>query len=81
MKISLSWIADHIKIPRNELNAAYLAERLAAITAEVDAVDSIHTDLSVLYAVVVKDLTENEALVDCPELKKDQLAAAQRDFP
>lgn len=71
MKISLSWIADHISIDKKELNVAYIAEQLAAITAEIDAVEFIRTDVSSLSAAVVTQLNEKEVTLECPELKKE----------
>ncbi len=79
MKISLSWIADHITIDKKELNVAYIAEQLAAITAEIDAVECINTDVSSLSAAVVTQLNEKEVTIECPELKKKTTLPLRKD--
>ncbi len=79
MKVLVSWLADHIKIPKKELNPAFVAEQLAAKTAEIDAVHEIRTDVSQLFASVVTQVNESEVLVECLELKKKILLPVRKD--
>ena len=79
MKISLSWIADHIKVNKTELNPAHIAEQLGAITAEIDAVERVRTDLASLYAATLVELQEQEVVLECPELRKSVTLPKRKD--
>lgn len=79
MKISLSWIADHIAVNKKELDPTFIAEQFVAHTAEIDAVQKIHTDVSTLFAVIVTAVTESEVTIECPELKKKASLPARKD--
>lgn len=79
MKVSLAWIADHIAIPRKELNAEYIVQKFGAITAEIDTARCINTDLSTLYAAVINELNDREATVEVPELRKKFILPTRKD--
>ena len=79
MKISLAWIADHIKIPRTELNNERIVELLNAKTAEIDAVETIKTELSSFFVVTITDIQEAEISADCPERKNKVRLPLRKD--
>lgn len=68
MKLSISWLLDHIVAAKNDLDIHELIKKFNATTAEVDAVEEVITDLSSLYAVKMVEKLEQELLVSCPEL-------------
>lgn len=68
MKISLSWIADHIKIDRNKLDPSSLLEKFSATTAEIEEIESINIDTSMLSLAMVTAVTVDGIAIECPEL-------------
>ena len=68
MKISISWIFDHILAKKSETVLAELIKQFNATTAEIDGVEQIHTDLARLFAVRVTELLDTDLLAACPEI-------------
>ena len=79
MKISLSWIADHIRVDKKELNVAHVLEQFAAITAEVEYVEELRTDLSTLFLGTIITIDEQEVTLDCQELKRKLALPLRKD--
>lgn len=79
MKISLAWIADHLRVAKNELNNERIVELLTTTTAEIDAVERIVTDSSSLFAVTVTEIHDSHIVADCAELKKKLRLSARKD--
>jgi hypothetical protein len=69
MKISLSWAFDHIKVDRKEVDIAALVKKLSAKTAEIDMVQNICVQLSLLFAVRVITSNDAEVQVEIPETR------------
>ncbi len=70
MKISLSWILDHIKVDRREVDVPTLLSQINDTTAEVDKTTFIKTDLSHLMIASLISSSSQGCEVEVPELKK-----------
>lgn len=49
MKISLSWLLDHLSLSLKDVHIKELVEQIGATTAEIDAVEEIQTDLLTFF--------------------------------
>lgn len=80
MKFLLSWLIEHIKIERKEIDILSLVEQLNATTAEIDEVKHIHLDVDSLFAAKIIKQTEHEIQVDCSELKKTVVVPGRKEI-
>ncbi len=79
MKLSISWILDHISTTKHDIDIDRLVKQFNATTAEIEGVDHIRTDLANLFAVRITEMFENDLLVMCPELGKSFCLPARKD--
>lgn len=79
MKLSISWILDHIAVTKNDVAIPDLIKRFNAMTAEIDGVEYISTDLANLYAVRIAEILDQEVLVSCPELGTSYCLPVRKD--
>jgi len=80
MKLSLSWLFDHIAFSKKDIDIPQLAKLFNETTAEIDQIESVKTDLSSLYAASVKENTDFELIVSVPELSKDLALPLRKDL-
>ncbi len=68
MKLSISWILDHIATTKNDIALPDLVKQFNAKTAEIDAAEHIVTELAYLYAVNITEILDQAVVVSCKEL-------------
>lgn len=71
MKLSLSWIFDHIVGSWQEYDIPALVAKFNTTTAEIESFKKINLDLQNYFLVRVVDVKEDNILVFCPELGKE----------
>jgi phenylalanyl-tRNA synthetase beta chain len=68
MKLSLSWIFDHIAgASWHNLDVDALVHKFNVTTAEIDAVEKVTLDLSRFFLVTIKEIRDNNVVVQCDE--------------
>ncbi len=78
MKISISWVFDHIDADWKKLDMARLAEQFIQTTSEIDRVYKVEIDTKNLFAGHIKSISDS-LVVHCPELKKDFVLPKRND--
>jgi phenylalanyl-tRNA synthetase beta chain len=79
MKFSIAWILDHIAIKKKDVAVPELIKLFNSITAEIDSVEYISTDLAHLYAGRITGMLDREVLVFCPELGTTYCLPVRKD--
>ena len=69
MKLSLSWLFDHIDADWRTIDVAALVNLFNKTAAEIEGFDKISIDLKKLTAARVKEITNGAAVVEVPEWK------------
>ena len=71
MKLSISWIFDHIDADWKKFNIEKLVKQFNETTAEIEAFYPINIDLDNLTLAQVKQISEQKAILYSPEWKKN----------
>ncbi len=79
MKIALSWLLDHINVIKQEVDVLSIVKRFNVTTAEIDDVETVHTDLASLYAVRITEVKPDELVVESLEGKKSVSLPVRKD--
>ncbi len=79
MKLSLSWICDHLNLTKMDIDVDSLVERLTARTAEIDGIERVRFDKASWYAVQVKTVSPEVITLHCPELKSELVLSGRTD--
>jgi len=69
MKLSLSWLCDHIDIDWRTIDVPLLVSLFNKTTAEIEGFDRIKIDLKKLAAATVKEVKNTLVVVEVPEWK------------
>ena len=69
MKLSLSWLCDHIDVNWRAIDVPALVSLFNKTTAEIEGFDTIKIDLKKLAAARVKQVTSSAIVVEVPEWK------------
>ena len=87
MKLSISWIFDHIQADWRSLDIPELVHQFNLTTAEIEGFRKVSIDLEQLFLVQVRsvpsrtiiDPEENNVEVYCSEIKKEVLLPSRDD--
>ena len=79
MKISLSWVFDHINAPRVGINVEQLVERFNKTTAEIEGLQKISFDLQSLSVAQVLTVTDEHVTLTSPEWQQELTLANRPD--
>ncbi|MBA2306754.1 hypothetical protein H0W26_01315, partial [Candidatus Dependentiae bacterium] len=79
MKLSLSWICDHLNLNKMDVDVDSLVERLTARTAEIDGIERVRFDKASWYAVQVMTVSPEAITGHCPELKSNFVLSGRTD--
>ncbi len=71
MKLSLSWIFDHIDADWKKININEFINKFNKTTAEIEKVQKVNIDLKNLFIAKVKSISKETVILECPELKKE----------
>jgi phenylalanyl-tRNA synthetase beta chain len=71
MKLSLSWIFDHINGSWKEYDIPTLVQKFNTTTAEIESFKKINLDLQNFFLVKVLEIRQEDILLFCPELAKE----------
>lgn len=71
MKVSLSWIFDHIGSNWKKHDAAKIVARFNQVTAEIESFEKVSIDLSSVFAGKVKDVEKEHIVLSVDELGKE----------
>ena len=69
MKLSLSWLCDHIDVNWRTIDVSALVNLFNKTTAEIEGFDTIKIDLKKVAAAHIKQVTNSAIVVEVPEWK------------
>ncbi len=69
MKLSLSWLCDHIDADWRKIDVQALVNLFNKTTAEIEGFDKVSLDLKKLAAAKIKEVTSSAIVVETPEWK------------
>jgi phenylalanyl-tRNA synthetase beta chain len=79
MKISLSWVFDHIATYMHHIDVSALIDQLSRTTAEVDGCEHVTIAWDTFYIGRVSRVSDHEITLDVPEINKQITIPEVRD--
>lgn len=80
MKLSLSWICDHLKIDQKDINVEHLIKRLNQTTAEIEAVAHVKIKVDSFHLVRILSIEEDKIIAQNVENDEKIVLDLKKDF-